>query len=223
MLLIPLVFGLQIHPTVWQKIQQGGSRAVHQTVVRVGDNSKAGDQHDARICTPADQPVEVSRDFCWLWKLLPENSWSLAQCCTFHGTELLKVTSLICPVQCWWLKGSLVQTPLRALGVGLKGEECQFFFPCQLREPRIKAESQLGRGWRLAHNSITFIPLSQEKSWQCHLCWRLPVASLVLPGLPASCARLGTGLGVSPWQCKILKCLVFCFLLGKRNCFPGMI
>lgn len=63
-LLTALVFGLQVHPTVWQKIQQGGSCALYQTLVRVGDNSKAGDQHDARICTPADQPVKVSRDFC---------------------------------------------------------------------------------------------------------------------------------------------------------------
>lgn len=227
-LLTPLVFVLQIHPTVWEKIQQGGSRAVYQTIVWVGDNSKAGDQHDARICTPSDQPVKVSKDFCWQWKLCLRTVDLLLNVAPFMWQSSYRL--LICPAKCWWLKGSLVQTPFKALGVGLKVEECQFSLirkTKQLREPRIKAESLLRRRWKLAHDLIIFISLSHEKSWQCHLYWRLPEANLVLPGLPAVCAKLGAGMGVfpcaaCPCQCWILKCLVFCFLLGKRNCFPGM-
>lgn len=172
--------------------------------------------------------VEISADCA---NFVSESSWSLAQCCTFHVAEFSQVTSFICPVQCWWLKGSLVQMPFKGFRNGMKLEECQFS-PIrktnQLREPRIKAAFHLSRRWKLAHGSIMFISLSQEKSWQCHLCWRLPEGSLVLPGLPAVCAKLGAGMGVfpcamCPCQCWILKCLVFCFLLGKRNCFPGTI
>lgn len=111
-LLTHLAFCLQIHPIIWEEIQQRRSRAFYQIVVRVGDDSQTGDQHDARICAPADKPVKVCTDFCWLPKLLSQNSWwlLLLHVVVYFNVIVLLHLSPVCR-WCWLERVLITQTP----------------------------------------------------------------------------------------------------------------
>lgn len=218
-LLTHLAFCLQIHPIIWEEIQQRRSRAFYQIVVWVGDDSQTGDQHDARICAPADKPVKVRADFCWLPKLLSQNSRSLLLLHVvvyFNVIVLLKsrVQTMLVRRSSHYANNFLYHlyhisshkhlAPFRALGLASKLKECQVWF-LQGKE-NISERHVLRLHLEVSHNLTVFVALSHASPGGLgRFCWCR--SGFFLPGLPAACAKrwrwaeLARCLGRSGAQC----------------------